>query len=334
MDFKIIPNGGDLKHPQLTYYNIRFFAPGCIKKGYKCRKKTLYTYLGGFPYYGMDIALDFAPNPLIDKFDLYIYDDSFKCVQMIENAIERQNEKLSFIPPHGMPHGTTHFILTHNKVPYMHLQCSRAKRMRMLKAENITPKSFYWCLNKYKTFELYGCKTIKNNIFKIISNPEKTSPKTLCIIDDYKGYYGFYEVATQIMSDLYGGYESIYLTDEQYDDEEENKIYANSSKPYLLVWDLKRSNQKHLEQRAEYIKKNFDDNTTLIIYGSSQDVNALFEKFKELAKLIPAKNRWSTEPYSIIEKVYREINRQSDEGIMPNYENYEYLYKYYSSNKE
>lgn len=124
------------------------------------------------------------------------------------------------------------------------------------------------------------------------------------------------------------------MTDEQYDDEEENKIYANSSKSYLLVWDLKRTDQKHLEQRVEYIKKNFDDNTTLIIYGSSQDVNALFEKFKELSKLIPAKNRWSTEPYSIIEKVYREINRQSDEGIMPNYENYEYLYKYYSSNKE
>ncbi|MBQ8603171.1 MAG: hypothetical protein IJ413_11670 [Bacteroides sp.] len=334
MNFKIIPNGEDLKHSQLTDYNIRFFAPGCIEKGYKCCNKTLFSYIGGFPYYGMDITLDSAPNPLIDKFDLYIYDDSFKCVQMIENAIERQNEKLSFIPPHGVPYGTTHFILTHNKVPYIHLQCSRAKRMGTLKAEYITPKSFYWYLSICKTFSLYGCKTIKNNIYKIISNPEKTSPKTLCIIDDYKGYYGFYNIASQIIDDLYDGYEGIYLTDEQYEDEEENKINGNSSKPYLFVWDLKRTDQKHWTHRVEYIKKNFDDNTTLIIYGSSQDVNTLFEKFKELLKLIPAKNRWSTEPYSIIEKVYCEISRQSDEAIMPNYENFEYLYKYYSSIKE
>lgn len=326
VNFSVLPNGYTLKENRPTHYSIKYISNKDKGKSSSTKydSNNLLSFTDDFPIYQLSITLETAPNPSVDKYDLLIFDESLCCKNYINNVLTQQTEIISFIPPYGLPYGTTHLILYHNDKPYIHFQCRRNKRLGTLKAEYINPNSIYRHLLYHPTLQLYGCKKIKKNIISILNTHDSCFPKYLCITD--KSGNG-YNVVENIKEDFYKNNKSTYIT--SYKSVQENSFIKNN-KDTLLIWHLSQTATSQWKKVINYIEKYLKvNNLNLIICGTEDMVEKLFDKYNYISQLIPKNNRWHTEPFSQMEMVYNMINNWHCEydAAMPNYRTYEYFYK-------
>lgn len=322
VDFTVLPNGYSLKENRLTHYSIKKDKGKSSSTKYDA--KNFLSLIEYFPRYQLSITLETAPNPSIDRYDLLIFDESICCKNYIKNVLTQQTEIISFIPPYGLTYGTTHLILYHNNKPYIHFQCHRNKRLGTLKAEYITSDSIYRHLRYHSTLQLYGCKSIKKNILSILNSPDVCFPKYLCITD--KSGNG-YDLVEKIKEDFYKHHKSTYITDYK---SLQKDIYIKDNKNTLLIWHLSKTAISQWSKVINYIEKYLKaNNLNLIICGTEDMVERLFGKYNYISQLIPKNNRWHTEPFSQMERVYNMINNwhSENDAVIPNYQTYEYFYK-------
>lgn len=316
LDFAIIPNGLPLKHPLLLDFKIRYITPEERELSYPYHYPNYLMMIGDFPLYELEVTLDVIPDKYMDKFDLRIFDEGLSCMETIEDIIHQPTERISFVPPHGVPHGTGHYILYHNEIPFVHLWCNRKKRMGALKAEPISKDSIYWYLHRCKSLQLYG--RIKKDILAVLNCPEKSSPQCLCIMDERGRSVN---VIPNILEDLYAGMSHRYLFDNYYGED-------TMTESDIWIWDLCKSSESLWGKWTVYIEKYVQNGCkNLIIFGTQQEVCALFEQFEVMLQLVPKKNCWQIQPFTKMEKLYLMIDEKMGDGDNPNFERFEKMYE-------
>lgn len=323
LDFVVIPNGLSLGHPRLLEYGIRYIAPEERGMELPYHYPNYLLMMGDFPLYGLNMTLDSVPDIYMDKYDLRIFDEGLACVELIEDVLHGQKEEVMFVPPRGVPHGMGHYILYHNGMPLVHFQCHRKKRLGLLKMEEILTDSIYWHLHRYKSLQLYGCKEIKKKICTLLNNPEMSRPQSLSLSVDYGNSF---DVSQAILSDLYQGVSKIYVNV----DDGLGKLFRMSGEEegdFMFVWNLDDSSDALADEWvsgfADYVKSSHG---RLLVYGASDRINFLLEQSEVMARLIPRKNRWHTQPFTKMERLYLRIYAKESEGDNPNFDRYEKMY--------
>lgn len=324
LDFDVIPNGVSLTHPCLLKSSIHYIKPEERDSGYSYHYPNYLMMMGDFPLYELEIEISTIPDKYMDKYDLRIFDEGLSCVEVIEDMFHQPTERIQFVPPRGVPHGISHFILYHNECPFIHFQCSRKKRLGVLKAESVSPDSIYWYLHRYKSLQLYGCKTIKEKICTLLNNSSMPIPKCLSLSVDYGDAF---DVVQAILDDLYseipkayingdGGFSGCF------------RLMNKKEEPYILVWYLADLPKVLVEELVsgivDYIT---NSNNRLLVYGTSERVKSIFEQSDVMSLLIPRGNRWSTQPFTKMEMLYYRINESASGGDNPNFGRYEEMYK-------
>lgn len=317
LDFRVLPNGRSLKHPKLLDYKMRYIAPDERTWDFPYHYPNYLMMIGGLPLYELTVKLDSAPDEKKDKYDLRIFDEGLCCTELIEDVFHHSIEKLLFVPPLGVAHGVGHYILYHNETPFIHFQCNRQKRMGVLKAENISPDSIYWHLHKYKSLQMYGCRSMKKKICELLNNQDEPTPQCLCIIDDE----GDHELLPAILNDLYNDMSCRYLYDDNYE-----SLTDACMTDIVIVWNLNNSSKTFWKKWVAFILENITTDNKVVIYGSKQHIKLLFEKFENLSQLVPSNCRWQKQPYTKMENLYRYLNALLSEGYTPRFEEYERLY--------
>lgn len=320
-DFSLLPHGQSLPSPRLSDCAIRYIAPHERKSGFRRHYPSYLMMVGDFPLYELTVSLDHRPNPDTEKFDLRIFDEGLLLMETIEDICQQQSEQLSFVPPHGIPHGKSHFVLYHNDRPFVHLQCNGAKKMKAPLVEYISGDSIYYHLHKHKSLQLYGCKAIKKKILSSLNNPDVATPDYLCLIDDSERSV---HILSHIMHDLYPGMPLVNLFDSDLKRSARDfRAHKVKSRPSVIIWDLYRTSRNLWNKWIPFLDKNITPPHKLVIYGAANDVDALFEKFGDLSRLFPARNRWKTQPLTKMESLYCMV----DAFQHPCFKEYERLYQ-------
>lgn len=303
MDFLIIPNGSSLAHPRLRHYSIRYIAPE--DRPYERRKShpNLMMLVGDFPVYELTIELDTVPDPTRERYDLRIFDEGLGAMETYWDILDQPAVTLHLVPPHGVPHGTSHFILYHNNVPLFHFHCTRKKRLGTLKAEPVRPDSVYYYLHRCSSLQLYT--RFKRKVVHLLNHPEVPRPQFLCLIVEWKNASEAFAV--------------------------QNDLYSADACPARKVttWKLDRIPRRKwgkINTHAEQCLRN--SNLVQIIQGTEEDTDLLFREYPLLNRLYPPKNRWRTGPYTPMEELYQALDvRSARFGRLPDFKEYEAMYR-------
>lgn len=320
-DFVVAPNGLTMRHPQLMDCGIRYIDYHKREPGYPYPNPNFLMLFGDFPLYELTITLDVVPKKDIDKYDLRIFDDGLACVEVLEDIIHKSTEHILFVPPHGVPHGTGHFILYHNDIPYIHFQCNRNKRMGVLKAEPIAVDSIYWHLHRYKSLQQYGCADMKKKICKLLNNNADKRPNLLCITNDLGNNHS---LRSHLVEDLYPEKRSRYLCDENIS--KINTEEGGSSTSKVVIWNVDETSTRLWNKCVACVENCLNADNPVIIIGTTKNITSLLDRFCSLSQRLTPDNHWHTQPYTKMERLYLTIDALSSEGEMPSFEDYEQLY--------
>lgn len=321
INFLIVPNGKSLRHPALTAYDIRYIDPDDKEYYDYCRRLNHSMTVYDSPIYELEIGLDSVPDPYIDRYDMWIFDDAKSLFTKIPDMIHKPTEKIRFAAPYGLARGTVHIVIYHNGIPLFHFHCRRIKRLGKLKVETVTPESIFWYLHKNKSLRIYG--SLKNKIFHVLKNPE-ILPDCVCIIDEKPSCD---VILDYILEDLYPSkaYIKVYNSDRNLAEKIRNLNIPDGAG--VVVLDLNYTSESLWNGWCKCIEEFVrNGKVKAIIYGFGRKVSSLFSKCDSISRFIPAENRWHTGPVSDMEKVYITINEMSSDSNYINNDLAEKLY--------
>lgn len=314
-DFAVLPGAGAVDRPMVTACAIEYVAPG--KRG-KDGPNSFLARVGGFPLYKLTVTLDRTPDLIRDRFDLRTFDEGLRCCDTLSDVFRQPTEELLFVPPHGVPHGTSHFILYHNDEPFVHFSCNRNVRFGPLRMEYLTPDSLYWHLLDNETLRSYCCRAIKGKLLRYLTQPDLPTPECLALGNDY----GFW--LSCILEDLYVGMprRSPVVTQDF-----EDLVSSQTEPCVFVVSDWENWPEERLAEWIACMERHARGGSHRWVFsGKSRDVKALLAKHASLSRLIPAEHRWYTDPLTKMERLYVAIDNDSNGDLLPSFTRYESLY--------
>lgn len=266
----------------------------------------------------MPVTLDRTPDFIRDRFDLRTFDEGLRRCDTLSVVFRQPTEELLFVPPHGVPHGTSHFILYHNDEPFVHFSCNRNVRFGPLRMEYLTPDSLYWHLLDNETLRSYGCRAIKGKLLRYLTQPDLPTPEYLALGNDY----GFW--LSCILEDLYVG---MPRRSPEATQDFEGFVNSQTEPCVFVVSNWENWPEERLAEWIACMERHARGGSHRWVFsGKSREVKALLAKHASLSRLIPAEHRWYTDPLTKMERLYVAIDNDSNGDLLPSFTRYESLY--------